>query len=253
MKPRLVAWVLQLAILLSASTVLLVACHGRTNPLDPGSTTWTGDGVYQDPRDPIQVLPDIVRFESYAEHGPDNWLPLEITDGFVDPRFPTSRELRVAVTFAEGITRQQAEKLYIVGRRSDTVTGLGTAVLRPWEIGYNDSLPRIVFVTLELSMWVLPEAGSFRLRVVDPSGIVLGERAWHVLPGDYTGDGVVSVGTDDTEGPDAFDGFPVGLGDTALIRSDTDADGFVEGLGRDDDMIVGMNVPQGIIPLPPEF
>lgn len=231
---------------------LLAGCHWRTNPLDPGSTTWTGEDVSRTHNDAEQTYPDIVRWESVAEHGFDNFIALEVTDGFIEPRFPDTRPLYVVLTFAEGITESQARDLFIVGSMRD-LSATGTKIYPPGEIIYDHQRSRVVAVPVDLTGWVLPEAGAARMRVAEPSGFVLGERTMHYLPGDFDGDGIVTVGTDDMDGPDAHDGFFVGSADVQLIRSDMDADGIVEGLGFDDDMIVSNNAGISTVALPPEF
>ncbi len=246
-----------------ALVLLIVAgsCHPLNNPVDPRSSAYTGEPVLRDPPDPPLLLPRTVRWESVAEHFPDQRLALEITaDGaFVEPRRPDSpAELWIVVTFEEPVDPEELERGMVAARVNDGF-GTNTTIIGPGGSGgYGLSQDRLrlrIPVRAPLPPFrPYPNAASVRMRIVDANGSVAGERLFGILPGDFTGDGVVDIAEDLWNGADMYDGHLASQDNLRTTRADMNADGVVEtGWSEPDALIVENNGGTSLPPLPPRF
>ena len=233
---------LRLALATAFAALLLVACHPLTNPVDPTSSSFTGQEVGRDSDDPggepETVLPPVVRWESVAEHNNGQFLALPITaDGsFIEPRQPDGpEELYIVVTFEEQFEWHEVEEAVVFIRVSQLI-GVTSLVTR---LQTDDAAIRRNQAYLRLTPPGPPffaAAGNdgagvvmLRIRIVDPGGEPLSDRLFGIMPGDYDGNGTVDG--DDLSLPHgvlAYDGFLVDPDDPQSIRADIYADGAID-------------------------
>jgi hypothetical protein len=250
--PRLV-----LAALLAAAT-LLSGCHDMVNPIDPGSTTYTGEEALREPAAVEPMLPAIVSWESVAEHGPGQYLGLAIDEdgSFVEPRQPSDPQLLyVVVTFEEPVYPEQLKDAMIFVRivsngtiRTERVLALVDPVRRTIAIEATPPFPPFFNTTGDGI-----GGATIRVLIVDPTGVELGERVFGVLPGDFDGDGTVSAADDWTVGAAAYAGRLADAADPLSVRADADADGTITAGTLDQDIAENRNVGQTLPAPPPEF
>jgi hypothetical protein len=245
--------------------LLLSSCHPLINPVDPNSTAFTGvETTRESPDEPEPLLPYVIAWESVSEHAPNQFLGLEITnDGsFVEPRQPQSPlEHYIVLTFEDRIDWEMLSQATCFLRVSFASTYVTLAV--PLEIYEGTALRNQAVLRLRpnappffTSTGDSPGGALFRMRLVDPTGVVLGERLFGMLPGDFDGNGVVDS-QDWTFGPSAYDGFLATQDNAAGIRADADASGVVNVASRDGDLSANAppagNLGVALPEPPPEF
>jgi len=244
-----------LATLVAAAA--LTGCHELVNPWDPNSTTYTGEDNLRDPPPTEPVLPPIERWESVAEHGTGQFLGLPIaSDGsFVEPRQPADpTALGIVITFEETFDRRLLSETFILVRVS--VAGGATTTERVF--------PNVDMERRQIVIRAEPPfppffnavgdgsgAAMVRVLIVDPTGLVHGERVFGILPGDFDGDGTVSADDDWTGGAAAFAGRLADGTVPATIRADADADGVVAAFSADQTIVETRNVGSTLPASPP--
>ncbi|MFW6291317.1 MAG: hypothetical protein ACOC7V_03240, partial [Spirochaetota bacterium] len=94
---------------------------------------------------------------------------------------------------------------------------------------------------------------SIRIRVVDATDVVVGERLFGLLPGDFNGDGDVDPASDWTSGAALFDGVLADESQPNTIRADMDASGSVAAGSVDETIPSTRNNGTTLPPAPPPF
>jgi uncharacterized repeat protein (TIGR02543 family) len=178
--------------------------------------------VTQLSRNAQQILPSVTGWEIGAEHGAGVYLGLEIPeaqtgdpDYFVEPR--NAPEFFIVIQFAEPFPPENFREATILVAENEAGTRSFTSLSPEWidpETG-----------TLYVRAPAPTGPTTFRFRIFDPTGVVISERSFAVIPGDVNGDGVVNIA--DNEGPTAMDGVNADENELA-IRSDVDVSGTVE-------------------------
>jgi hypothetical protein len=246
---------LVVAALVALATLTLTACHDVTNPVDPRSTTYMGEQVLRDPPPPEPLLPPIERWETIAEHAPGQFLGLAIPEdgSLIDPRQPADpATFFVVMTFTEAVYPEDFEDAMVfirISTSAGTTTELATVEIMPVyrQVVIRSEPPAPPFFP------TLPDAATVRIRVVDPTGLTLGERAFGLLPGDFDGDGVVSVTSDWDSGALAYDGVLANEDHPVTVRADMDASGSTIAGPTGDRVIVDTNNGTTLPPPPAPF
>ncbi len=214
----------------------LIGCHPLLNPVDPKSQAYGGRRTEPDAQ-PEPSLPEITKWEIYAEHGAASVrIPLTIPESglFTEPRnvSATTNVFEIEMTFAEPITEKDAEGgLFLVGVANDT-----SALVRQYgspEVELVDGGQRLRFL-LDLSLITtpaIPAPYQFKLtmRLIDPNQVISDERTVYFLTGDVNGDGVVD--SLDETGPVSVNSVLGQLPDPrrpTSVRADVDVSGLVD-------------------------
>lgn len=243
-------------LLVVAVAVAMSTCHPLVNPLDPQSTTFTGEVVLRDPLSPVPVLPAVEQWAIVAEHSPGQFLGLEVPDVeygepdfFIDSRRPASPpELYIALIFEEPVSEADLENaLILVGER---IPGSTSVFSYPVDAVILDPARRQLVLTADAA----DEPSTIRIALIDSTGVMISERTFGLLPGDVTSDGVVDF-DDLNAGPLSLDGALPSDSLPRSIRADIDANGLIEGAGPDADLINLSPPPNGFagetLPGPP--
>lgn len=240
-------------LLVTGAALLLTGCHDLVNPVDPNSTRYTGQPTLADPPEPEPVLPPIERWETIAQHAPDQFLSLEIPEdgSLIDPRQPADpQEFFVAITFAEPVYWEDLEDALVFVRVNDgfaVTTGIVSPEVNPIyrQAVIRTSPPEPPFFSAGTG------GASVRIRVVDPTGLVIGERLFGLLPGDFNGNGLVTFVDDWTNGAALFDGSLADGNFPNTVRADMDASGAIASASNDDTIVSNQESAFAVLPAPP--
>lgn len=255
-----------IGLLLVLAALALGGCHDLVNPVDPNSSRYTGEPTVADApkEEPDPILPPIERWETIAQHAPEQFLGLEIPEdgSLIDPRQPDDpKEFFVVITFTEPVYEEDFEGALVFIRTRDS-TGTKTqladlemnplyrqAVIRSSPVPAPDPSPPPFF----------NETGdgaggaTVRIRVVDATGVVMGERLFGLLPGDFNGDGFVDPASDWTSGAAFFNGALADENLPKTVRADMDASGSVAAGSLDEAIPSTRNNGTALPPPPPPF
>lgn len=240
------------ALLVFGAALVLAGCHDLVNPVDPNSSRYGGQPTLADPPGPGAILPPIERWETIAQHAPEQFLGLEIPEdgSLIDPRQPASpQEFFVVITFEEPVYVEDFEDALVFVRVNDgsnVTTGIVSPEINPVyrQAVIRTSPPEPPFFSAGTG------GATVRIRVVDATGVVMGERLFGLLPGDFNGDGFVTTPDDWNTGGANFDGELADEGIPATVRADMDADGVVA-TGSDDLIVLNQEVALAELPAPP--
>ncbi|MFW5744660.1 MAG: hypothetical protein ACOC2D_15400 [Spirochaetota bacterium] len=247
-----------IGLLLVFAPLALGGCHDLVNPVDPNSSTYTGEPTLADPADPQPILPPIERWETVAQHAPEQFLGLEIPEdgSLIDPRQPDDpKEFFVVITFEEPVYVDDFEEALVfvrVNDGSDVTTGIVSPEVNPI---YRQAVIRTTPPEPPFFNATGDGTGgaSIRIRVVDATGVVMGERLFGLLPGDFDGDGDVDPASDWTGGAALFDGVLADESQPNTIRADMDASGSVAAGSVDETIPSTRNNGTTLPPAPPPF
>lgn len=251
-------------LLVFGAAIVLAGCHDLVNPVDPNSPRYNGQPTLADRPDPEPILPPIERWETIAQHAPGQFLGLEIpADGsLIDPRQPDDpKEFFVVITFAEPVYEEDFEDALVFIRTRDsagTRTQLANLEVNPLyrqAVISSSPVPALDPSPPPFFNETGDGAGgaTVRIRVVDATGVVMGERLFGLLPGDFDGNEVVDPASDWTSGAALLDGA---LADESLpdtVRADMDASGSVVAGSFDEDIPSVRNNGTSLPPAPPPF
>ena len=210
-----------------AALALLPGCHQLTNPVDPNSTTFTGETTLRDPEEPSSVLPEIVRWRILTEHSPGQTIGFDLPDdsSHVEPRRPPMSPLfYVIATFAERVNDGDfRDGIYLWGSTSSAGTQISQIAFDRYDPATN---------SLRMRIDSTPDIARARIKLVDRNGRIAGAVNFSFLAGDVNGDGVVNE--DDLIIVQDLDNQIADGNAPATVRADIDASGVVEGGGAGD-------------------
>jgi hypothetical protein len=259
-RARSTAVVASAGLLVFSAALALAGCHDLVNPVDPNSPRYTGRPTLADPsgEQPDPILPPIERWETIAQHAPEQFLGLEIPEdgSLIDPRQPDDpKEFFVVITFEEPVYQEDFEGALVFVRVNDG-SAVTTGIVSP-EV--NPIYRQAVIRTTPPEPPFFNAAGdgaggaTVRIRVVDATGVVVGERLFGLLPGDFSGDGFVDLANDWTSGAALFDGALADENLPETVRADMDASGSVAAGSFDEDIPSTRNIGTALPPPPPPF
>lgn len=250
----------QAGILIVTAALALAGCHDLVNPVDPNSSRYDGTPVLADPpvEEPEPILPPIERWETVAQHAPEQFLGLEIPEdgSLIDPRQPDDpQEFFVVITFEEPVYEEDFEEALVFVRANDG-SDVTTRIVGP-EINpvYRQAVIRTAPPEPPFFNATGDGAGgvTVRIRIVDATGVVMGERVFGLLPGDFNGDGVVDPTGDWTNGAANYDGELADENFPNTVRADMDASGSVVAGSLDEDIPDLRNNGTSLPPAPRPF
>ncbi|MFW6292860.1 MAG: hypothetical protein ACOC7V_11115 [Spirochaetota bacterium] len=201
----------------------VAGCHPLINPVDPNSTTFTGERTSKEPGELPRVLPEIIRWRIASENNAGQRIGLDIADdgGFIEPRSPANTpQFFILATFEESPSEGDFEGGLYVWAFADS--GATTTSFVTFD-GFDPTTN-----SLRLRVDTAPPAGRARIKIVDRNARVAGDVKFSFLAGDVNGDGVV----DDASDPYAVDTYDGEFADESVpasVRADVNASGVVEG------------------------
>jgi len=212
---------------LIALSLIAAGCHPLTNPVDPNSTTFTGERTSKDPQDLPRVLPEIVRWRIVSESTAGQMIGFDVpADGsLIEPRAPVNApQFFVVAYFAETPTEGAFEGgLYVWAFADSSGTNVAQVNFDIFDATTN---------SLRLRVDTAPQVARVRIKFVDRNSRVAGDAEFSFLAGDVNGDGVVDA--IDPSAVAVYDGQLADESVPATVRADVNASGVVEGAGIGD-------------------
>ncbi len=218
---------------LIALGLTMAGCHQLTNPVDPDSTTFTGERTTKDPEELPRVIPEIVRWRIVSENTAGQMIGFDIpADGsFIEPRAPVSApHFFIDASFADTPSESDFEDGLFVWAFATTS---GTFVA---PVGFDSFDATTNTIRLRIDIDPALQVARVRIKFVDRNSRVAGDVTFSFLAGDVNGDGEVNNAGDlgPPSGVEAYDGMFADEGVPATVRADMDASGVVEGAALGD-------------------
>jgi len=209
--------------ILIALGLVVTGCHPLVNPVDPSSTTFTGQRTSKDPQELPRVLPEIVRWRIVSENSAGQFIGFDIPaeGSFIEPRSPVNApQFFIVATFGDAPSEDDFEGgLYVWAFSDSSSTNIGQVNFDGFDATTN---------SLRLRVDTAPQAARVRIKIVDRNGHDAGDVRFSFLAGDVNQSGEVDA--NDPSAVAAYDGQFADENVPATVRADVNASGVVEGV-----------------------